>query len=169
MRAIDFLKRSSSTPCVLVCVTDQFSCARLVSAGAEIAKLYGLSLRVISVQCATATPNAQALEHLFNVSRSFGAEMTVFYDADPARNFIKYVRRIPSLHIVAGVSGQVGKSPFYATIEKYNRLRRKHKMLLHVVEKNGEVRTYDAMESVPEQPGDTSEPLRETASASERS
>lgn len=147
---IERLKRPSKTPCVLVCVTDQFSCARLVSVGSELARMHHLPLQVISVQGTTLTPNAEALEHLFNVSRSFGAEMSVFYDQNPAQNFIQYVKRFFSQHIVAGVSGGVGKSPFYATIEKYNSLKRKNKITLHVVDKDGGVTEYDAMEKLPE-------------------
>lgn len=150
MVAIRFSKHHTTAPCVLVCVTDQFSCERLVRAGADIAGQNHLALRVISVQKATGTPNAAALDHLFNVSRSFGAEMNVFYDPDPACNFMKYVKRFPSPHIVAGVSGEVGRSPFYAAIARYNHLGRKNKMTLHVVAANGEVTSYDAMDEIPQ-------------------
>ena len=139
--------RSRRTPCVLVCVTDQFSCERLVSAGAEIAKRRSLALQVMSVQNPmTGGQNAEALDHLFNVSRSFGAEMTVFYDKEPAKNFIKYVKRFQTTDIVAGVRG-VEDSPFYRTIQRYNERKPRRKMLLHVVAKTGEVTSYDAVEA----------------------
>lgn len=140
--------RSKRIPCVLVCVTDQFSCERLVSAGAEIARQRELALQVMSVQGLSLDGrNAEALDHLFNVSRSFGAEMTVFYDREPSKNFMKYVKRFQTVDIVAGVS-DVTNSPFYLTLKRYNERRPKRKMLLHIVSKNGDVKSYDAVEEL---------------------
>ena len=140
--------RRKKRPCALVCVTDQFSCERLVNAGAEIARQKSIELQVMSVMGMQPDGrNAEALDHLFNVARSFGAEMTVFYDREPSKNFIKYVKRFQTVDIVAGVS-DVQNSPFYLTIKKYNERRPKHKMLLHIVAKNGDVTSYDAAEQL---------------------
>lgn len=71
---------------VLVCVTDQPSCRRLILAGVEIAKTYGASVQVVSIQPeGLVSPlTANALQNLYDVSSSLGAEMTVYFNNEPA-------------------------------------------------------------------------------------
>lgn len=72
--------------CVLVCVTQQSSCERLIEAGASIAESRGMDLGVINVQPEKNgfTPDPAAIEHLYNVSRKFGADMSYYFSDSPA-------------------------------------------------------------------------------------
>ena len=66
-------------------MTDQPSCRRLILAGVEIAKTYGASVQVVSIQPeGLVSLTANALQNLYDVSSSLGAEMTVYFNNEPA-------------------------------------------------------------------------------------
>ena len=71
-------------PSVVVCVTDQQSCVRLIHEGSRISVENSLPLYVLSVVPLKVAPRScgEALEYLFSASREAGAEMTVFYHCD---------------------------------------------------------------------------------------
>ena len=66
------LKSKIKHPCIMVCVTQQEACSRLIEAGARIAKEENLPLSVISVFRESRGMNANdggALENLFVCAR----------------------------------------------------------------------------------------------------
>ena len=72
--------KNAKQPCIMVCVTSQNSCQRLIEAGARIAKQEGLPLSVISVFKESNGLNANdggALETLFACAQRVNATMKV--------------------------------------------------------------------------------------------
>ena len=72
---------------VLVCVTGQKSCARLIHDGAEIAAEEGASLSVVHVakmgsNFLGSASEAEALEYLFAISKSHSADMMLLRNDD---------------------------------------------------------------------------------------
>lgn len=75
---------------IIACVTSQESCERLIKSGAEFADELGTTLKVVSVQPIAAGSNgrglgSQELEHLYDVSRQYHAEMNVYFNGDPIK------------------------------------------------------------------------------------
>ncbi len=92
---------------VLVCVTGQRTCERLIDEGKRLADERGASLSVLHVARAGAelmdhVPEAEALEYLFGVSSGHGADMTVIRADDVIRTVEKHARRIGASLIVLG-------------------------------------------------------------------
>ena len=73
-------------PNVLVCVTDQLSSERLIRSGAEIAKKQKLALHVVCVlpEGFVSEKTSSVLQNLYDTANSLGAEMTFYYNSDPA-------------------------------------------------------------------------------------
>lgn len=92
---------------VLVCVTDQTSCRRLIMAGAAIAEKYNVPVKVVSVQPeGLVSPKAaEALQVLYNISAKLGADMTVYFNDDPALTVAVHARKSNAMHIVSGSPG----------------------------------------------------------------
>ena len=90
---------------ILVCVTVQKECERLILAGKRLADSGGLPLRVLHVaepgDAPLSSPDAQeALNCLYALSRDNGATMTVLYSAD--------VRLVHAVCVVVGSDRQQG-------------------------------------------------------------
>ena len=104
---------------VLVCVTDQPSCRRLILAGVEIAKTYGASVQVVSIQPeGLVSPlTANALQNLYDVSSSLGAEMTVYFNNEPALTAAVHASKTGAIHLVSGTPG-ADSNLFIETIKK---------------------------------------------------
>lgn len=89
-------------PSILVCVTSQTSCERLIRAGSKLLE-DSQQLRVLSIQPRSqANGNPDALEHLFSVSTDVGAEMAVYYSDNPVDTAKMYINRHPIVKIVVG-------------------------------------------------------------------
>lgn len=96
------------TPCVLVCVTGQKDCARLIETGARIAEQLGnIPVRVLNVQPASAgyETDGEELEYLRQKARSVSADMTVFFNDDPALITAGFVKQTGAVQIVTGIAG----------------------------------------------------------------
>lgn len=92
---------------VLVCVTSQPACRRLICAGAEIARQYGVPVKVVSVlpQGLVSAKTAETLQTLYNISGKLGAEMTVYFNDDAALTAAVHARKTNAMHIVSGAPG----------------------------------------------------------------
>lgn len=107
-------------PCVMVCVTPQQSCRRLVEAGARIAKEEKLPLTVISVFKESSGFNANeggALETLFASAGQFNASMDVFFSNSPALTVAVSAKRNNASTLVTGFPAE-GSSGFIARIHE---------------------------------------------------
>lgn len=71
---------------VLVCVTDQPSCRRLILAGDAIAQKYQVPVKVVTVlkPGLVSSKTADVLQTLYNIAGRLGAEMTVYFNDSPA-------------------------------------------------------------------------------------
>ena len=92
---------------VVVCVTEQCRCDRLISRCSELARRMDCQLEVISVQPrdAAAAKQASVLDYLFSFARRSRAEMRVYYADDPVQAVAEWVKRHQVLHIVVGLPG----------------------------------------------------------------
>lgn len=96
----------SKNRAVLVCVTGQKDCDRLIKAGKQIADERGLALQVLCVQPTAFGYEAdgEELEYLRQTARSVQAEMTVFFHDDAALIAVGFVKQIGATHIVTGMA-----------------------------------------------------------------
>ena len=90
---------------VLVCVTAQPECERLIRAGRELADKTGRSLEVLSVQPAELDPAERAsdLECLYMLSKSVHAGVMIYYNDEPAIVAAAHIKRHGISHIVTGM------------------------------------------------------------------
>jgi len=93
-------------PVIVVAVTDQASCDRLIRAGAQQARQMGTGLKVVSVQpfALNGLDLGLNLDYLYNVAKEHGAEMSVFYHDDPLLMLGAYLQRHNTAGLVAGTT-----------------------------------------------------------------
>ena len=99
------MKNSNSYPRVLVCVTDQFSCERIIRQGKKIADELELPMQVMSVQRASdgLSVNGEALEFLYRKAKDCGAEMITYYNDDRVLLTAGHIRKFKAKHVVTGL------------------------------------------------------------------
>lgn len=92
---------------LLVCVTGQRDCDRLIKAGKKLADERALSMQVLCVQPKAAGYGAcgEELEYLYQTAREAGAEMTVIFHDDSTLITAGFIRQIGAVHIVTGMAG----------------------------------------------------------------
>lgn len=92
-------------PSVLVCVTSQYDCDRLINAGFEIAVDKGLQLHVLCVH--TPVNNASFLsdeiEYLYQTSKSLCADMTIAFNDNAPQTTVDFARKINAKIIITGI------------------------------------------------------------------
>ncbi len=106
--------------CIMVCVTPQQSCARLIEAGARIAKEEKLPLEVISVFRQSNGMNANedgVLENLFECAKKFNASMNIFFNDSPALVVAVATKKHNAATLVTGFPAE-GSSGFIANIHE---------------------------------------------------
>lgn len=103
---------------VLVCVTDQLSCERLILVGAAIAEKYGVPVKVLSIlpEGLISESTAAVLQNLYDTASSLGAEMTVYFNNDPALTAAVHASKTGAVHIVSGTPG-IESNMFIETIK----------------------------------------------------
>ena len=118
---------------VVVCVTDQQSCVRLIHAGSQLAEEKSCDLHVLSVVPASNPPRSRgdALEFLFSASRAANAEMSVFYNDDPINTTLNFLEAKNASDLVLGI-GPDRADGFTRTIFE------KCQAEIHIIGKNGE-------------------------------
>lgn len=94
----------SKDACVLVCVTSQPDCERLIRAGRKIADSERVLLQVVSVQRADECfrPNPEALEELYRQAKAVRAEMTIYFNDSPAITAAVHAVKEGAVNIVVG-------------------------------------------------------------------
>ena len=96
---------------VLVCVTVQRECERLILAGKRLADNASVPLHVLHVVEPDASPlgnpdSQEALNSLYALARSAGAEMTLLYDGDVRTAIVNYARQVHAVCVVVGSDKQ---------------------------------------------------------------
>ncbi len=104
----------------MVCVTQQESCARLIEAGARIAKEENIPLSVVSVFKESSGLNANdggALENLFACSQKYNATMNIYFNDSPALVIAVVAKKNNASTLVTGFPAE-GSSGFIARIHE---------------------------------------------------
>lgn len=87
----------------VVCVTDQMSCERLIKAGKKVADATHTTFLVINVEPDSLKGNSAAIEHLFSVSRAYGAQMSVYYGENPLEIMGECFVTAKASHVLTGM------------------------------------------------------------------
>lgn len=80
---------------ILVCVTQQKTCERLINKAYELAKEYGGNLFILNVvksdlNFLDSARESEALEYLFGISKKVGANLSVLKSDDILRTIAEY-------------------------------------------------------------------------------
>ncbi|MBR6407931.1 MAG: hypothetical protein IKS19_05065 [Clostridia bacterium] len=99
---------------VLVCITDQYSCERLIKRGKAIADSLGLPLQVINVQSTQSGMdiNGDAMEYLYKKAVQSGAEMIIYYNDEPALITAGHIKKYNVKHVVTGMPANAESGGF---------------------------------------------------------
>lgn len=109
---------------IMVCVTQQKSCERLIKRGSEIKNKFNGNLHVIHVvkegwKYFGKLKESDALEYLFDISKSYGADLTVIKAPDIIATLIKFAEKNNIEIVVMGES--LEKSSQQNMIERFKR------------------------------------------------
>ena len=100
--------------CVLVCITVQKDCARLIRRGRELAAETDAALYVLHVsgeKSTAAGPDAGILNELFSLAHEAEAEMNILYENDVPAAIARYAASVGATALVIGAdhSGITGR------------------------------------------------------------
>lgn len=92
-------------PSVLVCVTGQYDCDRLIEAGFDQAAGLGCELHVLCVhtQQNDLTYFSEEIEYLYRTATRLGADMTVMFSNHAPKCTAGFARRINAKYLITGV------------------------------------------------------------------
>lgn len=108
---------------ILVCITQQKTCERLIREAADIKNDHEGELHVIHVaknewKFLDNVKEGEALEYLFKVSKSVGANLSVLRSDDIVETILEYVKENNINFIVVGKSKEMHKeNNFIKTLE----------------------------------------------------
>ncbi len=93
-------------PVIIVAVTDQASCDRLIREGARRAEAKGVGMKVVSIQpfALHGYDLGLNLDYLYGIAKEHNAEMSVFYHDDPLLMLGAYLQRNQTVELVAGTA-----------------------------------------------------------------
>lgn len=114
------LKNNQKQTCVMVCVTPQQSCSRLIEAGARIANEENLPLSVVSVFKESSGLDSnigETLENLFACSQKYQASMNVYFNDSPALVLAVVAKKSNASNLITGFPGE-GSNGFIAGIHE---------------------------------------------------
>ncbi len=92
-------------PSVLVCVTGQYDCDRLIEAGYEEAAAHGWELHVLCIH----TPEndisllGDEMEYLYRTAKELGADMTIAFNKNAPRFAADFARKNNARYMVTGM------------------------------------------------------------------
>ena len=105
------------SPCVLVLVTVQKECGRLIRHGKALADEHGWPLHVLHVATGKnllGNPDAAAaLNHLFSLAHEVDGEMNILYESNASAAIARYAREHHAQAVVTGPD----KSGFSSTLK----------------------------------------------------
>lgn len=101
----------ASPGCVLVCVTRQVSCERLIRRGSELASQMGLAMNIIHVAAPGASllgnpSESEALDYLFTAAKQHGADLSVLRSDNVLETLMRMALEFKAAAIVMGESRQ---------------------------------------------------------------
>ena len=97
--------RADKKPSVLVCVTGQYDCDRLIEAGFEQASQLGCDLHVLCVHTPVNDVSllSDEIEYLYRTAKELGADMTIAFDQNAPKCAADFARKINARHLVTGM------------------------------------------------------------------
>lgn len=97
--------RADKKPSVLVCVTGQYDCDRLIEAGFEQASQLGCDLHVLCVHTPVNDISllSDEIEYLYRTAKELGADMTIAFDQNAPKCAADFARKINARHLVTGM------------------------------------------------------------------
>ncbi len=106
---------------VLVCVTDQDSCDRLIYAGKKLAKIENLELQVLSVRPYHTRDglSGDALEYLYSISKQLEADMIVLFHDYAPEAVANYIQHHETNYVIVGMPPDPDQSVFISELENY--------------------------------------------------
>ncbi|NCA98425.1 MAG: hypothetical protein EOM08_00115 [Clostridia bacterium] len=104
---------------VLVCVTDQDACDRLIFAGRRLATIEHLELKVITVRPhhAKAGLTGDSLEYLFSISKQLDAEMIVLFHDYAPEAVANFIQNNDTHYMIVGMPPDPDQSVFIHELE----------------------------------------------------
>jgi K+-sensing histidine kinase KdpD len=104
---------------VLVCVTDQESCGRLIETGRNLANMADMPLKVICVRPRRTEIwfGSDEVEYLFNRSKQLDAEMIIIFHDYAVEAVAEYIRNNEINYIIVGMPPDLGQSIFISGLE----------------------------------------------------
>lgn len=92
-------------PSVLVCVTSQFDCDRLINKGFEktVDKDYDLHVLCVHTPVSNASFLSQEIEYLYQTSKTLGADMTIAFNDNAPKTTADFAKRINAKLIITGM------------------------------------------------------------------
>ncbi len=90
---------------VLVCVTGQYDCDRLINAGFEIAVDLKTELRVLCVHTPVSNCSllSDEIEYLYQTAKKLGADMTIAFNKNAAQTTADFAKKMNAKTIVTGM------------------------------------------------------------------
>ncbi|NLV48300.1 MAG: hypothetical protein GXY22_06560 [Clostridiaceae bacterium] len=104
---------------VLVCVTDQETCSRLIRTGSHLATLLKTSLKVISVRQRGSEEwfASDEMEYLYQVAKQLEAEMIILFHNSASEAIAHYIENNPIQAVIVGEPPEPGHSVFISDLE----------------------------------------------------
>ena len=130
---------TSPSASVLVCVTGQRDCDRLIRAGKELADQKGWPVQVLCVLPTAAAGQAlcEELEYLRSTARDYQADMNIYFHDDSAGCAAQVARSYHARIIFTGMAAE----PINGFIDRLRRLL--HQTPIAMVDKQGTVYRMD--------------------------
>lgn len=93
---------------VIVCVTAQLECQRLIEIGKQLAEKSQTQIQVLSVQPVNqdAQQRARNLGSLYEIAKRAGAEIAIYYNDSPALVAAAHVKRCQAKEMITGFPEQ---------------------------------------------------------------
>lgn len=132
--------RHSKKPSVLVCVTGQYDCDRLIAAGFELAVDKGCGLHVLCVHRPVSNVGflSEEIEYLYQTSKDLGADMTIAFNENAPQTAVDFAKKINAKILVTGMPDN-RPNGFVATVHELL-----PKLQITMVTKNNEFMLYGA-------------------------
>lgn len=99
--------KSKKKPSVLVCVTSQYDCDRLIRVGYEKAVALDYDLRVLCVHTpiSNCTLLSDEIEYLYQTTKGMGADMTIAFNLDAPRTAADFAKKVKAKIVITGIAG----------------------------------------------------------------
>ncbi len=97
--------KANKKPSVLVCVTGQYDCDRLIQYGYERAQIMNCDLRVLCVHTPVCNVSflSDEIEYLYQTAKRLHADMTIAFNTNAPQTAADFARKIHAKEIVTGI------------------------------------------------------------------